>query len=305
VRELQSAGFIGLGAMGVPMAKSIFSAGFDLLVFDVRPENADPLVELGARRTLSLREVAEGAEALVLMVVNAEQVEEALFGGEGAAEVLSPESAVVVMSTVGPEAVRGIEERLAGRGVRLLDAPVSGGVARAERGDLLIMAGGSADLFEKLKPLLEAMGSTVVHCGGSVGDGQSVKLVNQLLCGVHIAAAGEALAYAEVLGLDPRSVFETIRHGAANSFMLEDRGERMLEREFVPAKSALDIFVKDMGLVREAAGEQGFQTPLADAAHRLYEEGSSLGLGDEDDSGVVRVFERTDGAGRTEDSPQI
>jgi 3-hydroxyisobutyrate dehydrogenase-like beta-hydroxyacid dehydrogenase len=291
--------------MGVPMAKSIFSAGFDLLVFDVRPENADPLVELGARRTLSLREVAEGAEALVLMVVNAEQVEEALFGGEGAAEVLSPESAVVVMSTVGPEAVRGIEERLAGRGVRLLDAPVSGGVARAERGDLLIMAGGSADLFEKLKPLLEAMGATVVHCGGSVGDGQSVKLVNQLLCGVHIAAAGEALAYAEVLGLDPRSVFETIRHGAANSFMLEDRGERMLEREFVPAKSALDIFVKDMGLVREAAGEQGFQTPLADAAHRLYEEGSSLGLGDEDDSGVVRVFERTDGAGRTEDSPQI
>jgi len=124
-----------------------------------------------------------------------------------------------------------------------------------------------------------------------------VKLVNQLLCGVHIAAAAEALAYAEALGLDPRSVFETIRHGAANSFMLEDRGERMLEREFVPARSALDIFVKDMGLVREAAGELGFRTPLADAAHRLYEVGSSLGLGGEDDSGVVRVFERTDHAG--------
>jgi 3-hydroxyisobutyrate dehydrogenase-like beta-hydroxyacid dehydrogenase len=302
---LQSAGFIGLGAMGVPMAKSIFSAGFDLLVFDVRPENADPLVELGARRTLSLREVAEGAEALVLMVVNAEQVEEALFGGEGAAEAMSSGSAVVVMSTVGPEAVRGIEERLAVHGVRLLDAPVSGGVARAGRGDLLIMAGGPADLFEEVRPLLGTMGSTVAHCGGSVGDGQSVKLVNQLLCGVHIAAAGEALAYAEALGLDPRSVFETIRHGAANSFMLEDRGERMLRREFVPAKSALDIFVKDMGLVREAAREQGFQTPLADAAHGQYERGSSLGLGGEDDSGVVRVFERTDGAGRTGDSSQI
>ena len=206
------------------------------------------------------------------------------------------------MSTVGPEAVRRIEGRLAGRGVKLLDAPVSGGVARAERGDLLIMAGGIADLFEEVRPLLAAMGSTVSHCGGSVGDGQSVKLVNQLLCGVHVAVAGEALAYAEALGLDPRSVFETIRHGAANSFMLEDRGERMLEREFVPAKSALDIFVKDMGLVRLAAVEQGFQTPLADAAHRLYEMGSSLGLGEEDDSGVVRVFERTDGAG---DSLQI
>src|SRR5215210_4989583 len=301
---MQRAGFIGLGAMGAPMAKRIVSAGFDLSVFDVRPENADPLVELGARRAGSLREAAEGAEALVLMVVNAEQIEDALFGGGGAAETLPPESAFVVMSTIGPEALRGIEGRFAGRGVRLLDAPVSGGVARAERGDLLIITGGPVDLFEELRPLLEVMGSTVAHCGGSVGDGQSVKLVNQLLCGVHIAAAGEALAYAEALGLDPRSVFETIRHGAANSFMLEDRGERMLGREFVPAKSALDIFVKDMGLVRLAAGERDFQTPLADAAHRLYEMGSSLGLGEEDDSGVVRVFERKDGAGRTGDSLQ-
>jgi 3-hydroxyisobutyrate dehydrogenase-like beta-hydroxyacid dehydrogenase len=302
VRELQSAGFIGLGAMGVPMAKRIVSAGFDLSVFDVRPENTEPLVELGARQAGSPREAAEGAEALVLMVVNSEQVEEVLFGDEGASETLSSGSAVVVMSTVGPEAVRGIEERSAGLGVRLLDAPVSGGVARAERGDLLIMAGGPADVFEEVRPLLGTMGSTVAHCGESVGDGQSVKLVNQLLCGVHIAVAGEALAYAEALGLDSRSVFETIRHGAANSFMLEDRGERMLGREFVPAKSALDIFVKDMGLVREAAGEQDFRTPLADAAHRLYEEGSSLGLGGEDDSGIVRVYERAEWAG---DSPEI
>ena len=294
---MQSAGFIGLGAMGAPMAKRIVSAGFDLSAFDVRPKNTDPLVELGARRAGSPREAAKGAEALVLMVVNAEQAEDALFGGDGAAETLSPGSAVVVMSTVGPEAVRRIEGRLTGGGVKLLDAPVSGGVARAERGDLLVMAGGSADLFDEVRPMLAAMGSTVAHCGGSVGAGQSVKLVNQLLCGVHVAAAGEALAYAEALGLDPRSVFETIRHGAANSFMLEDRGERMLEREFVPAKSTLDIFVKDMGLVRQAAGEQSFRTPLADAAHRLYEMGSSLGLGEEDDSGVVRVFERTDGAG--------
>jgi 3-hydroxyisobutyrate dehydrogenase-like beta-hydroxyacid dehydrogenase len=294
---MQSVGFIGLGAMGAPMAKRIAASGFDLSVFDVRQENAEPLVEAGATSAGSPREAAEGVGALFLMVVNADQAEDVLFGREGAAETLSPESAVVIMSTVGPEAVRGLEGRLAERGVRLLDAPVSGGVARAERGDLLIMAGGAADLFEEFRPVLEAMGSTVAHCGGSVGDGQSVKLVNQLLCGVHIAAAGEALAYAEALGLDPRSVFETIRHGAANSFMLEDRGERMLEREFVPARSALDIFVKDMGLVREAAGERGFRTPLADAAHGLYEVGSSLGLGGEDDSGIVRVFERTDDAG--------
>ena len=292
---MQSIGFVGLGAMGAPMAKRLVTAGFGLSVFDVRQESAEPLVELGATAASSPREAAEGAEALVMMVVNAEQTENALFGEDGAAEALGTGSAVVAMSTVGPEAVRGLEGRLAERGVRLLDAPVSGGVARAERGDLLIMAGGEDELFEELRPVLEAMGSTVAHCGGSAGDGQSVKLVNQLLCGLHIAAAGEALAYAAALGLDPRSVHETIRHGAAASFMLEDRGGRMLAREFTPARSALDIFVKDMGLVRDAAREVGFATPLSDAAHRVYEHGSSLGLGGEDDSGVVRVFER--GAG--------
>jgi 3-hydroxyisobutyrate dehydrogenase-like beta-hydroxyacid dehydrogenase len=131
-----------------------------------------------------------------------------------------------------------------------------------------------------------------VHCGARVGDGQAVKLVNQLLCGVHIAAAAEALAYAESLGLDPRFVFETIRHGAANSFMLEDRGERMLEEEYVPPKSALDIFVKDMGLVGRAAEERGFEAPLAAAALEMYLAGHDAGLGAEDDSGVIRVFRR-------------
>jgi 3-hydroxyisobutyrate dehydrogenase-like beta-hydroxyacid dehydrogenase len=225
------------------------------------------------------------------MVVNAEQAEAALFGENGAAEALAPGAAVVVMSTVGPEPVRELDGRLSERRLRLLDAPVSGGVARAERGDLLIMAGGPEDLFGELRPALEAMGSTVVHCGPAAGDGQSVKLVNQLLCGIHIAAAGEALAYAEALGLDPGSVYETIRHGAAGSFMLEDRGRRMLDREFLPPKSALDIFVKDMGLVRVAAAKHGFAAPLSDAAHGLYERGASLGFGGEDDSGILRVFE--------------
>src|ERR671913_1067159 len=141
---MQNAGFIGLGAMGAPMAKRIVSAGFDLSVFDVRPENADPLVELGARQAGSPREAAERAEALVLMVVNAEQVEETLFGGDGAVEVLSPESVVVVMSTVGPEAVRGIEGRLAGRGGRLLDAPLSGGGGGGGGGGVFLIGGGGA-----------------------------------------------------------------------------------------------------------------------------------------------------------------
>ena len=288
---MQNLAFVGLGAMGAPMAQCLVSAGFDLGVFDVREENSRPLVDLGARGAATPGEAAENAEALFLMVVNAEQTEAALFGEDGTAETLAGGAAVVVMSTVGPEPIRRLDGRLSERSLRLLDAPVSGGVARAGRGDLLIMAGGPEDLFGELRPALEAMGSTVVYCGPAAGDGQAVKLVNQLLCGIHIAAAGEALAYAEALGLDPGSVYETIRHGAAGSFMLEDRGRRMLDRAFLPPKSALDIFVKDMGLVREAAGGRGFATPLADAAHRLYERGASLGFGREDDSGVLRVFE--------------
>jgi 3-hydroxyisobutyrate dehydrogenase-like beta-hydroxyacid dehydrogenase len=274
------------------MAMRLAGAGFELKVFDVFAERTQPLVELGAASAASPQEAAEGTEALVLMVANADQAEGALFGEGGAAESLPEGAAVVVMSTIGPEAVRTLSDALAERGQRTMDAPVSGGVARAERGDLLIMAGGPEDLFEELRPVLGAMGSSVAHCGPRVGDGQSVKLVNQLLCGVHIAAAGEALAYAEALGLDPRFVFETIRHGAANSFMLEDRGERMLEEEFVPPKSALDIFVKDMGLVRGAAEEVGFDTPLSSAALEMYLAGKDAGLGAEDDSGVIRMFRR-------------
>jgi 3-hydroxyisobutyrate dehydrogenase/putative dehydrogenase len=274
------------------MAGKLAEAGFELKVFDVVAERARPLVELGAESAASPKEAAEGSEALVLMVANAAQANDVLFGEGAVAEALPEGAVVVVMSTIGPEAVRELADALTVRGLRTLDSPVSGGVARAEKGDLLIMAGGPQDLFEELRPVLEAMGSSVVHCGPRVGDGQAVKLVNQLLCGVHIAAAAEALAYAEALGLDPRFVFETIRHGAANSFMLEDRGERMLEEAFVPPKSALDIFVKDMGLVAKAAGEQSFEAPLAAAALEMYLAGRDAGLGAEDDSGVIRVFRR-------------
>ncbi|HSK99176.1 MAG TPA: NAD(P)-dependent oxidoreductase [Rubrobacteraceae bacterium] len=283
-------GFVGLGAMGLPMAGRLAGAGFELKVFDLLTERVRPLVELGAVSTASPAEVAEGTDALVLMVANADQAKGVLFGEGGVAGALPEGAAVIVMSTIGPEAVRELADGLAERSLLTLDAPVSGGVARAERGDLLIMAGGPEDLFEKLRPALGTMGSSVVHCGPRVGDGQAVKLVNQLLCGVHIAVAGEALAYAEALGLDPRFVFETIRHGAANSFMLEDRGERMLEAEFVPPRSALDIFVKDMGLVRTAAEERDFETPLASAALALYAAGHDAGLGGEDDAGVIRMF---------------
>jgi 3-hydroxyisobutyrate dehydrogenase-like beta-hydroxyacid dehydrogenase len=281
-------GFIGLGAMGAPMARNLAATGFELAVFDVDEQRTRAAAEdLGARAARSPFDVASGADVLVVMVADGAQAQAALLGDDGAASALPAHAAVVLMSTVGPQAVAA----LAAEGHQLLDAPVSGGVARAETGDLLVMAGGPAELFERLRPVLDALGSTVVHCGERPGDGQAVKLVNQLLCGVHIAAAAEALAYAQALGLDPAKVHDTIRHGAAASFMLDDRGSRMLTREFTEVRSALDIFVKDMGLVVEAGAAGGARTPLAEAARRLYEAGSEQGLGREDDSGVIRVLE--------------
>ena len=281
-------GFIGLGAMGGPMARQVAGAGFELAVFDVDAQRTRAAAEdLGAHAAGSASELASGADVLVVMVADGAQAQAALLGEYGAAAALPNDAAVLLMSTVGTEAVAA----LAAAGRPLLDAPVSGGVARAETGELLIMAGGPAELFERLRPVLEVLGSTVVHCGERPGDGQAVKLVNQLLCGVHIAAAAEALAYAEALGLDPTKVHDTIRHGAAASFMLDDRGSRMLARDFAEVRSALDIFVKDMGLVVEAGAANDAYTPLAEAARRLYEEGSEKGLGREDDSGVIRLLE--------------
>jgi 3-hydroxyisobutyrate dehydrogenase len=174
-----------------------------------------------------------------------------------------------------------------------VDAPVTGGAARAEQGDLVVLVGGEGGLLEELRPILGALGSSVVHCGTSVGDGQAVKMVNQLLVGIHLAAAGEALAYAEALGLNPRSVFETVKQGAANSFMLEHRGETMLSRDFTPRGSKLQVLIKDMGFVVESAERYGFTASLATSANEIYQRASDLGFGDEEDAGIVRMFGRS------------
>jgi 3-hydroxyisobutyrate dehydrogenase len=283
---------IGLGAMGAPMAGALTSAGFDVSVFDVDSARTGGVAEaVGARAAESPPEVVRDCEALVVMVADGAQAQRALLGDGGAVAALPAGAPVILMSTVGPEAVAALEEQLAAAGHPLLDAPVSGGVARAQTSDLLIMAGGPAELFERLRPILDAMGAQVAHCGEHAGDGQAVKLVNQLLCGVHIAAAAEALAYAARLGLNPQAVHGTISSGAAASFMLDDRGKRMLDRAFAAPRSALDIFVKDMGLVTEAGAAHGARTPLADAARALFEEGAARGLGREDDSGVIRTLE--------------
>jgi 3-hydroxyisobutyrate dehydrogenase len=280
-------GWIGLGAMGGPMAAHVARSGHEVTAYDVDPARARALEGVTPAGSAA---AAADAEVVVLMVATPGQVESVLFGDGGIAASLHPGSVVVVMATVGPAPVRSWAARLADAQVEVVDAPVSGGVARAGAGDLLIMVGGAPDAVAKARQVLDAMAREAPVVGPEPGDGQKVKLVNQLLCGVHIAVAAEALAFAEAMGLDARQTWDVVRGGAAASFMLDDRGSRMVADAFDDVRSALDIFVKDMGLVVDAARESTYPAPLAAVAEQLYLAGRRAGLGRSDDSSVIEVL---------------
>lgn len=285
-------GWLGLGAMGLPMARRLVGAGYGVAAYDPVPAALEAFGAVGGRPAATAGEACTDADLVFVTVATPDQALAALFGPGGAARTVSAGAIVVVMSTIGPAAVRELADRLAPAAVGVLDAPMSGGVARAEKGDLVVMVGGPRERFEAVRAALDVLGSTVAYVGEAVGDGQALKLVNQLLAGVHIAAAAEALGFAAALGLDPRAAWEVVRHGAAGSFMLNDRGARMLDAEFEPVRSALDIFVKDMGLVVGAAKARKLPTPLAAAAEQLYLAGAAEGLGRRDDSALVTLYER-------------
>jgi 3-hydroxyisobutyrate dehydrogenase len=284
-------GFIGLGAMGMPMSHRLVAA-HDVVVYDVDQVRRSELVHAGATSADSPAEAAREAHILVLAVRTQEQVEAALFGPTGAVSALRPGAVVLLTSTVGPDAARQTAARLAQADVALLDAPVSGGPGRAAHGDLLITVGGPSDAVELCRPVLNRLASTVAHIGPRPGDGQAMKAVNQLLCGIHIAAAAEAIALARGLGLDAAKALDVLGHGAAASFMLADRGPRMIEVDdpVRPVRSRLDLFVKDMGIVTAIARSVGVPTPVAGAAEQLYLLGQSAGLNACDDSSIVTVL---------------
>ena len=270
------------------MAACVARAGHQIVAFDIDSSRAQALAGDGVEAAATVADAVSGADVLVLMVATPEQVEDVLFGDGEAAGALRPGATVVIMATVGPAPVAAWAQRLGE--VDVVDAPVSGGVARAADGDLLIMVGGAEAAVEGVRPLLDAMARTAPLVGPEPGDGQKVKLVNQLLCGVHIAAAAEGLAFAEAIGLDARACWEVIRDGAAASFMLDDRGARMLDDAFEDPKSALDIFVKDMALVTDAARQNAYPAPLATVAEQLYVAGRRAGLGRLDDSSLIKIL---------------
>ena len=288
-------GWLGLGAMGGPMAACLARSGHQVHGYDVVPDRAAALAADGVRPAASTAGAVAGTDLTAIMVATPDQLEQVLFGPDGAAAALPTGSIVLIMATVGPAAVTSAASRLAGQGSTVLDAPVSGGVTRAATGDLLIMVSGPAGAVQRAQPVLDSLARAAPVVGPAAGDGQRMKLVNQLLCGVHIAVAAEALAFAEALGLRLADCWQVLRDGAAASFMFEDRGARMVSGQFGDVRSALDIFVKDMGLVGAAADDAGAATPLARAAARLYDRGHEEGLGRLDDSALIEVLR----AGRT------
>lgn len=281
-------GWIGLGAMGAPMARVTARAGMPVRAFDLNPEVLDSVAP-DVEPASSAVAAATDADVVVIMVATGAQLDDVLFGANGIAGQLADGTVVMVMSTVGPAAIDAARERL-DEAIGLVDAPVSGGVVRAGTGDLLVMVGGAETDVAAVRPLLDAMASNAPVVGARPGDGQRFKIVNQLLCGVHIAAAGEALALADAMGLDLAQVHSVLGTGAAASFMFGDRGSRMVARSFDDVRSALDIFVKDMGLVNDAADAAGQEVPLARSAQATYQRGHDAGLGRKDDSVVFALL---------------
>jgi 3-hydroxyisobutyrate dehydrogenase len=281
--------FVGLGAMGRPMARRLLGIpGTVVRGFDISPASLAELAAAGGVPCQTASVAAEGAEALLLMVVNADQAEQVLFA-DGAALALGRGKLVVLMATCPPDRVKAIGEKLADMGIAFLDAPVSGGVVGAEAGTLTIMAGGPKVVFDRAALFLLRLGDKLRHVGLNHGDGAAMKTVNQLLCGVHIAAAAECIALAERLGLDGKAVIDILSQSAAGSWMLANRGPRMVMDD-PPVTSAVDIFVKDMGIVL-AAGEQAkLGLPLSALARQMFLQASGMGLGRADDSQVIAVY---------------
>ena len=288
---LKTVSVLGLGAMGLAMATRLVER-FTVHGFDIHDERRALATASGVLCSDSARGAVDGADVVILAVRSGPQLEDVLFGERGIASDLNPATVVILTSTVGVDAVTATARRLAGLGIDLVDAPLSGGPVRAAAGDLLVVVGADPVVLGSVSDVLDQIGSTITVVGDSPGDGQALKTVNQLLCGVHIAAAAEALALAEALGLDPEASLAALEAGAAGSFMLSNRGPRMLKAhsaESPPVLSRLDIFVKDMGIVGDATRALGLPSPLASAAEQMFLLGQSLGHGAEDDSAVIKV----------------
>ena len=286
-------GVIGLGSMGYGIATSLLRAGHQVYGADV---NADAVKRLQGEggETVSTATSAPDLDALVIVVLNATQAEEVLFGNKGLAEFLSVSAVVILCVTVAPDFARSLGKRCTALGLNFLDAPISGGSVKAAQGKLSVMASGTPSAFEKARPALDAMAETVFELGDSAGAGSAMKAVNQMLAGVHIAAMAEALTFGMTQGIAPETFMKVIPRCAGTSWMLENRAPHIVSGDYTP-HSAVDIWPKDLGIVLDAARASKFEAPITAAALQQFLAASGMGLGHEDDAAVAKVYARSVG----------
>lgn len=286
-------GFIGLGLMGRPMALNLLKAGYAVHVWARREATLAPLLAAGATAADSPAALAREVEVLITMVADAPDVEQIAFGPQGVIEGARPGLILIDMSTIAPAAAQAIATRLAAHGVTMLDAPVSGGEVGAIAGTLTIMVGGPAEAFERARPLFEAMGRSVTHIG-EAGAGQVAKACNQIITGVGVAAVAEALNFAAASGVDGARVREALLGGFAYSKILENHGQRMLDRNFKPGFKAW-MHQKDLRIVMEEAHRLGLALPAAAISAQLFNAMVGSGLGEEDSIAVLKLLETLSG----------
>ena len=279
---------VGLGSMGFGMAASLVRGGFGVTGFDVNAEAMERLAALGGMVAASPLAAAKGADVVLCVVVNAAQTETVLFGADGAAQAMAG-GVILSSATMSPDAARGFAARAAAMGLGYLDAPISGGAVRAAAGELTVMASGTPEAFAKARPVLECIAAKVYELGEEAGTGAAFKIVNQLLAGVHIAAACEAITFAKAMGLDIAKVYEVITASAGNSWMFENRVPHVLEGDYAP-RSAVEIFTKDLGIVSDIGRGLKFPTPIASMALQMFVMTAAAGMGRDDDASVARMI---------------
>ncbi len=287
--EIKTVGVIGLGAIGMGTANSLLRSGLDAYGCDIRPEALEKFAASGGKTATTPAELGKVAQAVIVMVINASQAREALFGASGLATTMPSGGIVISSVTMSPQDAIEIGQRLSEQGIRMIDAPSSGGAARAEQGKTSFMASGAPEDFEAVKAVFDATSERIYRVGDRVGQGSTVKTVHQLMAGVHIAVGMEALAFGIKMGVDPATIYEVVTGCAGNSWMFENRAPHILKGDVTPL-SAVDIFVKDLGIVLDAARSIRFPLPISAAAHQQYLAASAAGYGKEDDSAVIKVY---------------
>ncbi len=278
----------GLGSMGYGIATSILNAGHETFGFDVAPSHVEKFVSEGGA-VAPLADIAPNLECVVVVVLNAAQTEDVLFGENGIATKLKEGCVVIACATVSPAVARDLSHRCSEQGVLYLDAPISGGSIKAANGELSVMASGPAQALTAARPVLEAMAATVFELGDKAGAGSAMKSVNQLLAGVHIATMAEALTFGITQGVTPEKFLEVISQCAGSSWMLENRAPHIIEGDYTP-HSAVNIWLKDLGIVLDIAASANFDAPVTKAALQQYVSANEQGHGLEDDSAVAKVY---------------